>query len=185
MELVAGGSVKALIKEMGPLNNTLSVIFLKQILNGLSYLHRENVIHRDLKAANILKASDGAIKIADFGLAKIVEAVKSVQEASKMCGTPYWMAPEIIYGKGFSDRVDIWGVGVTAFEFLQGEPPFRDFDRRVALYQIEMGRTWEKCVEKFPSTVSDDLRDFVMKCVELNPKDRPSAAQLLEHHLFY
>ena len=96
MEYVSGGSMRSFIQNNGPLSNKYTVKCLHHILLGLSYLHGETIIHRDLKAANVLKTSDGTIKIADFGASKRFDTLRSINGANTVVGTPYWMSPEVI-----------------------------------------------------------------------------------------
>ena len=96
MEYVSGGSMRSFIQNNGPLSNKYTVKCLHHILLGLSYLHHENIIHRDLKAANVLKTTDGTIKIADFGASKRFDTLRSINGANTVVGTPYWMSPEVI-----------------------------------------------------------------------------------------
>lgn len=96
MEYVSGGSMRAFIQNNGPLSNKYAIKCLHHILLGLSYLHQETIIHRDLKAANVLKTSDGTIKIADFGASKRFDTLRSIHGANTVVGTPYWMSPEVI-----------------------------------------------------------------------------------------
>jgi serine/threonine protein kinase len=96
MEYVSGGSMRSFIQNNGPLSNKYTVKCLNHILLGLSYLHHETIIHRDLKAANVLKTSDGTIKIADFGASKRFDTLRSIHGANTVVGTPYWMSPEVI-----------------------------------------------------------------------------------------
>ena len=96
MEYVSGGSMRSFIQNNGPLSNRYTIKCLHHILLGLSYLHQEAIIHRDLKAANVLKTSDGTIKIADFGASKRFDTLRSINGANSVVGTPYWMSPEVI-----------------------------------------------------------------------------------------
>lgn len=92
-------------------------MFILHAFKGLSSLHSKKIMHRDVKAANVLITSAQEIKIADFGISK--QLINLLSGASSVVGTPYWMAPAVIRGKiKYTDKVDIWGVGVTTFEFL-------------------------------------------------------------------
>jgi serine/threonine protein kinase len=104
-------------------------------LEGLVYLHEQGVIHRDIKAANILTTKEGHVKLADFGVAK-----KSVpggeEDNDDPAGSPYWMAPEIIELNGATTKSDIWSVGCTIIELATGAPPYFDLDPTPALFKI-------------------------------------------------
>ena len=100
MEYVSGGSMRTFIKNNGPLSVKYAVKCLFHILSGLLYLHQKNIIHRDLKAANILKTTQGTIKIADFGASKQFDTLRSIHGVNTVVGTPYWMSPEVIKAEG-------------------------------------------------------------------------------------
>ncbi|KAF8779935.1 hypothetical protein HU200_002205 [Digitaria exilis] len=152
-----------------------------KILNGLLYLHQRNVLHsmllpcvtRDIKCANILVDACGLVKLADFGLAKEM-SILSQARSSK--GTVFWMAPEVAKAKPHGPPADIWSLGCTVLEMLTGKVPYPDMEWTHALLKIGRGIPPE-----IPNTLSEDARDFIKKCVQANPNDRPSAAQLLEH----
>ena len=108
---------------------------MTQVLQGLQYLHDQGVIHRDIKGANILTTKDGTVKLADFGVSTSTLASGQDKEA-QVVGTPYWMAPEIIQLSGASSASDIWSVGCTVIELLQGRPPYHNLAAMPALFAI-------------------------------------------------
>jgi serine/threonine protein kinase len=104
---------------------------MSQVLQGLVYLHEQGVIHRDIKGANILTTKDGTVKLADFGV-----ATKSNVNEYSVVGTPYWMAPEVIELSGASTSSDIWSLGCTVIELLDGRPPYHKLQPMPALFRI-------------------------------------------------
>lgn len=104
------GSVKDEIRMHGALKETLVRKYTKQILEGLRYLHHYEVVHRDIKSANILRDSCGNVKIADFGAGKRLQTICCQSAANTFTGTPYYMAPEVINGKTYGRKADIWFV---------------------------------------------------------------------------
>ncbi|KAL9986220.1 hypothetical protein ACROYT_G000330 [Oculina patagonica] len=108
MEYMAKGSLSDYLKNNGILCEPGSGKFTRQMLEGVSFLHSKNVIHRDIKGLNVLLDGSGNVKLADFGLSKIIQKIGSKTNLDSHCGTPYWMAPEIVLGKGYGRKVDIW-----------------------------------------------------------------------------
>ncbi|KAF9280780.1 hypothetical protein BGZ68_007026 [Mortierella alpina] len=132
LELCENGSLRSLCKNFGKLPEHLGAMYITQVLDGLIYLHDQGVIHRDIKGANILATKDGLVKLADFGVATLSTDVGDMSVA----GTPYWMAPEIIELSGATTASDIWSVGCTVIELLDGEPPYHTLPPMGALYRI-------------------------------------------------
>lgn len=109
-------------------------VYMTQVLQGLQYLHDQGVIHRDIKGANILTTKDGTVKLADFGVS--TSTLAAPDKEAQVVGTPYWMAPEIIQLSGASSASDIWSVGCTVIELLQGKPPYHNLAAMPALFAI-------------------------------------------------
>lgn len=107
---------------------------MTQVLQGLQYLHDQGVIHRDIKGANILTTKDGTVKLADFGVS--TSTLTGPDKEAQVVGTPYWMAPEIIQLSGATSASDIWSVGCTVIELLQGRPPYHHLAAMPALFAI-------------------------------------------------
>ncbi|KAM0926868.1 hypothetical protein ACQ4PT_003044 [Festuca glaucescens] len=172
LELVTQGSLAALYQKYCLQDSQVSA-YTRQILNGLNYLHQRNVLHRDINCANLLVDANGLVKLADFGLAKEM-SILSQARSSK--GTVYWMAPEVAKAKPHGPPADIWSLGCTVLEMLTGKVPYPDMEWTHALLKIGRG-----IPPNIPNTLSEDARDFIVRCVQSNPKDRPSAAELLDH----
>lgn len=129
MEFVNGGELFSYLRREGRLSLEFARFYSAEILLAFQYLHERNIVYRDLKPENLLLDSQGHIKITDFGFAKIVES-----RTWTLCGTPEYLAPEIIQSKGHSKGVDFWALGVLLFEMIAGYPPFYD-ENPFGIYQ--------------------------------------------------
>ncbi|KQJ98302.1 mitogen-activated protein kinase kinase kinase NPK1 [Brachypodium distachyon] len=176
LEFVPGGSIQSLLGRLGAFPEPVIRKYTKQILHGLEYLHRNGIIHRDIKGANILVDNKGCIKLADFGASKQVE--KLATAAKTMKGTPYWMAPEVIVGSGHDFSADIWSVGCTVIEMATGKTPWNQEIQEVSLLYY-VGTT--KSHPPIPEHLSPEAKDFLLKCLQKEPELRSSASNLLQH----
>lgn len=174
MEYLSGGSIKGYCKTQ-PLEESMIAVILKDTLQALVYLHHEKRIHRDIKADNILIGSNGEIKLADFGVAG--QLTTTMSKRATTCGTPYWMAPEVISQSGYNQKADIWSLGITAIEMAKGVPPNHTLHPMKAM--MEIGRNPNP--PQLDSTFSRDFRDFVAQCCKRSQMERPTAERLLLH----
>ena len=174
LEYMENGSLSQIVKKFGVFSEAVAMAYIKQVLDGLAYLHAQGVIHRDIKGANILTTKDGLVKLADFGVA--IKLGENDESEASVVGTPYWMAPEIIEMSGQSSACDIWSVGCVVVELLTSAPPYFDLAPMAALFRIVTDPH-----PPLPERVSSMLRDFLLKCFLKEPKMRGSAVKLLRH----
>ncbi|KAL2477513.1 Mitogen-activated protein kinase kinase kinase 1 [Forsythia ovata] len=172
LELVTKGSLARLYQKYRLRDSQVSA-YTRQILSGLNYLHCKDVVHRDIKCANILVDVSGSVKLADFGLAKATK----LNDIKSCKGTPFWMAPEVVNQRnhGYGRAADIWSLGCTVLEMLTGQIPYSHLEGMQALFRIGRGE-----LPPIPNSLSRDAQDFILKCLQVNPDNRPTAAQLLE-----
>jgi len=173
MEYCALGSIEHIMEVTGrTLSENQASYILSSIVKGLNYLHLNKVLHRDIKCANLLLNTAGEIKLADFGIARFLEG-----NAFSTYGTPHWMAPEIWAESGYDYAADIWSLGITAYECVEGEPPYEDIGPMAVYLQIK-----QRGAPRFanPEDYSPDFVNFVNACLEIDPKKRPTSTQLLE-----
>ncbi|KAF7363473.1 STE11-like protein [Mycena sanguinolenta] len=179
LEYVPGGSVTALLRNYGAFEEPLVKNFVRQILQGLIYLHERDIIHRDIKGANILVDNKGGIKISDFGISKKVEdgmGAGNRMHRPSLQGSVFWMAPEVVKQSGHTPKADIWSVGCLVVEMLTGEHPWATLTQMQAIFKI--GSSAKPTI---PSDISNDAQDFLQRTFELDQEARPSAAELLQH----
>ncbi|KAK3082811.1 hypothetical protein FSP39_006009 [Pinctada imbricata] len=179
MEFMSGGSVKDVLNRYGALTESVTRRHTRQILEGLAYLHKNVIVHRDIKAANILRDNDGNVKLSDFGASKRLQTICSAAGLKSVVGTPYWMAPEVINGEGYGRKADLWSVGCTIVEMLTKKPPWAEFETMAAIYKIAME---ERPRFTLPDNVSQDCKDVLSLTFRRNAQERPSAIDLLNHH---
>ncbi|WOL07396.1 hypothetical protein Cni_G16137 [Canna indica] len=175
LEYVSGGSIHRLLQEYGQFGEPAIRSYTQQILSGLAYLHAKNTVHRDIKGANILVDPYGRVKLADFGMAKHITG-QSCPLSFK--GSPYWMAPEVIKNSnGCNLAVDIWSLGCTVLEMATSKPPWSQYEGIAAMFKI--GNSKE--LPKIPDHLSDEGKDFIRRCLQRDPSNRPTAVELLQH----
>ncbi|XP_060621081.2 serine/threonine-protein kinase 10 isoform X1 [Anolis sagrei] len=182
IEFCPGGAVDATMLELDRgLTEPQIQVVCRQMLEALNYLHSKRIIHRDLKAGNVLLTLDGDIKLADFGVS--AKNMKTFQKRDSFIGTPYWMAPEVVMCETMKDtpydyKADIWSLGITLIEMAQIEPPHHELNPMRVLLKIAKS---DPPMLSFPSKWSPHFKDFLKIALDKNPETRPSAAQLLEH----
>ncbi|URE00847.1 hypothetical protein MUK42_21078 [Musa troglodytarum] len=175
LEYVSGGSIHKLLQEYGQFGEPAIRSYTQQILSGLAFLHAKNTVHRDIKGANILVDPNGRVKLADFGMAKHITG-QSCRLSFK--GSPYWMAPEVIKNSnGCNHAVDIWSLGCTVLEMATSKPPWSQYEGIAAIFKI--GNSKE--LPTIPDHLSNDGKDFIRCCLQRDPSNRPTAAELLQH----
>lgn len=175
MEYMDGGSLTEMISICKMTEPQIAAV-CRDVLKGLYYLHSFNRIHRDIKSDNILLTIDGKIKLADFGYC--AQLSSATQKRNSVVGTPYWMAPELIRGQDYDTRVDIWSLGVMAIEMAEGEPPYLEFPPVRALFLIATNGC-PKIAD--PGAWSSLFKDFMDRCLDMDPQKRPLAKTLRTH----
>ncbi|XP_008334482.1 serine/threonine-protein kinase TAO3 isoform X1 [Cynoglossus semilaevis] len=174
MEYCLGSASDLLEVHKKPLREVEIAAITHGALLGLAYLHSQNMIHRDVKAGNILLTELGQVKLADFGSASIASP------ANSFVGTPYWMAPEVILAMDegqYEGKVDIWSLGITCIELAERKPPLFNMNAMSALYHIAQNDSPTLQSNEW----SDPFRSFVDFCLQKIPQDRPSSGELLRH----
>jgi mitogen-activated protein kinase kinase kinase len=181
LEYVPGGSVQTMLNSYGALREPLVRSFVRQIVTGLAYLHGRDIIHRDIKGANILVDNKGGIKISDFGISKKIEASNLLNGAGSnknrpsLQGSVFWMAPEVVKQTSYTRKADIWSLGCLVVEMMTGTHPYPDCSQLQAIFKIGGA----KASPNIPEEASAEAKTFLSQTFELDHTKRPSAEELL------
>ena len=191
LEYVPGGSIASALASYGVFEENLIRSYVRQILTGLMYLHEKNIIHRDIKSANILIDNNGIIKITDFGISKkmpggqdrgsVISLYSSPAQqqnrSSALQGSIFWMSPEVVKHYHYSKKSDVWATACVIIEMLTGDRPWPNMPQMAALFKIGNGEHPE-----IPTgSVSPALQLFLDDCFIFNYKKRPSATALMSY----
>uniref|UniRef100_A0A6M2DVN4 Putative serine/threonine protein kinase n=1 Tax=Xenopsylla cheopis TaxID=163159 RepID=A0A6M2DVN4_XENCH len=182
IEYCDGGALDSIMVELEKgLTESQIAYVCQHMCEGLSFLHKSKVIHRDLKAGNVLLTMAGGVKLADFGVS--AKNKHTLQKHDTFIGTPYWMAPELVLCETFRDnpydfKVDIWSLGITLIELAQTEPPNHEMSPLRVLLKIQKN---DPPKLDAPSKWSKDFNGFLAKALTKDPNQRPSADLLLKH----
>ncbi|KAL1954682.1 hypothetical protein VTO42DRAFT_834 [Malbranchea cinnamomea] len=186
LEYVPGGSIATMLRQYNTFQEPLIRNFVRQILGGLSYLHSRDIIHRDIKGANILVDNKGSVKISDFGISKRVEAstMLGANASSKghlhrpsLQGSVYWMAPEVVRQTAHTKKADIWSLGCLVIEMFIGAHPFPNCSQLQAIFAIGSNQARPPA----PENASKEATAFLDMTFEVDYEKRPSAEELLNH----
>lgn len=173
MELCGGGDLLNYVRKRRRLKEDLAKYFFKQIIEALHYIHQKNIVHRDIKLDNILLDHEGNVKICDFGVSKLVRPGELMTE---QCGTPAYIAPEILLDKGYKGYgVDVWSAGVVLYSMLYGTVPFKGNSMNELHKLIIRGNV------TFKDDISEEARDLLKRLLEWDPNLRLSTDQILRH----
>eukprot|EP01012_Entosiphon_sulcatum_P066297 TRINITY_DN95465_c0_g1_i1.p1 TRINITY_DN95465_c0_g1~~TRINITY_DN95465_c0_g1_i1.p1 ORF type:complete len:640 (+),score=91.83 TRINITY_DN95465_c0_g1_i1:73-1992(+) len=183
LEFCAGGDLSKWIKQNGRLEEDVGRRLMRQLASGMHFLHERHLVHRDLKPQNLLLTTPdihrAVIKIADFGFARYV---KPLDLAQTLCGSPVYMAPEILGKRSYGAAVDLWSAGAVAFEMLFGRPPFGGDSL------LDLQRTIEKGLV-MPAAVADRLsppcKHLLRGLLQPDPRNRLSHADFFQHPWLY
>ncbi|KAI8993411.1 kinase-like domain-containing protein [Pilobolus umbonatus] len=179
-DLCTGGELFARIIEKGTYTEADASNLVRQMLEGLVYLHSQDIVHRDIKPENLLFKTpdeDARLLITDFGLSKLLKNNNEVLTTA--CGTPGYVAPEVLKGTGHGKPVDLWSVGVITYTVLSGYTPFFGEDQNELFEHIMRGKY--EYDEDYWCDISDEAKDFIDKLLTFNPKNRITAEEALKH----
>ncbi|KAF9815016.1 hypothetical protein SFRURICE_010574 [Spodoptera frugiperda] len=172
LELCKRRSMMELHKRRKAITEPETRFYMHQILLGVQYLHSKRIIHRDLKLGNLFLDDDLHVKIGDFGLAARIEY--EGERKQTLCGTPNYIAPEILTKKGHSFEVDIWSLGCIMYTLLVGKPPF----------ETSTLKDTYKRIKQIPSSLRKPAASMIVLQLQSNPARRPSVDKLLQHEFF-
>lgn len=179
LELATGGELQTIIDNKGQLSEEKARTCMREVLRALNHLHKQSIIHLDLKPQNILLSGndvEDGLKLCDFGIARIVGDTGKIME---ILGTPDYVAPEVLQYEPLSLRTDIWSIGVLTYVLLTGYSPFGGDNKQETSLNIT------KCLLTFPEElfedVSEDAIDFIKCALRIKPKERPTVEECLEH----
>ena len=186
LEYIPGGSIGSCLRKHGKFDEGLVSSMTRQTLDGLAYLHREGVLHRDLKADNILLDTDGTCKISDFGISKKSDNIYGNDVTNGMQGSVFWMAPEVVrsQGQGYSAKVDIWSLGCVVLEMFAGRRPWAKEETIGAIYKLGSLNQAPPIPDDVSETVSPNAINFMLNCFTIDPSERPTAETLLRQDPF-
>jgi len=182
MEYCEGGSVLDLMQLCHKqLSEEQIAVICAHMLKGLIYLHSHHIVHRDLKAGNVLLTRDGRAKLADFGVS--AKLTKTIEKKKTIVGSPYWMAPEVITvtkdnQEGYDMKADIWSLGITAIEMAEGKPPLFEIASLRVIFLIPVR---DPPTLKESSKWSSDCNGFLQTCLQKDARKRPTSTELLQH----
>ena len=184
MEYVPKGNLYNLIKanKNKGIDKVMVAKIMRDLINAIHYLHSLNppIIHRDIKPENILLTNDNQIKLTDFGWANYINFQDELR--STFCGTPLYLAPEMIENTGHGKNIDIWCLGVLLFELLIGIPPFSGKNREILIQNIlKVNISWPKNQKK---EIDNDAKDLIIKILKKNPKERITLEEMVKHPFF-
>uniref|UniRef100_UPI00398ED3D5 mitogen-activated protein kinase kinase kinase 1 isoform X1 n=2 Tax=Pristiophorus japonicus TaxID=55135 RepID=UPI00398ED3D5 len=186
VEWMAGGSVSHLLNKYGAFKEQVIINYNEQLLRGLAYLHENQIIHRDIKGANLLIDSTGQrLRIADFGAAARLasKGTGAGEFQGQLLGTIAFMAPEVLRGQQYGRSCDVWSVGCVIIEMACAKPPWnaeKHSNHLALIFKIASATS----APTIPSHLSPPLRDVALRCLELQPQDRPPSRELLKHPAF-
>jgi len=177
MEYIDGGSVLDRMKKAGkPLSEKEIAVIVREVLLGLQYLAKDERIHRDIKAANILLSNEGQVKLADFGATG--QLTDTMTKCNTFVGSPYWMAPEVMTQNKYDGKADIWSLGITCIEMATGKPPNATVHPMQVIALIP-NKPPPKLTESETVKFSDEFKEFVSRCLVKKATERPNINELL------
>jgi len=177
MDFINGGELFFHLQNDRRFTNERARFYAAQICLGISHLHASGIIYRDLKPENLLLDSSGNVKITDFGLSK--EGLEGNQRTKTFCGTPEYLAPEVLDGKAYSKAVDWWSVGTLIFEMLTGLPPFYSEDVQ-KMYSMKLNAELT-----IPDYVEEEAQDIIFKFLDRNPETRLRDIEEIKKHVWF
>jgi mitogen-activated protein kinase kinase kinase len=169
LEYISGGSVGSCLRKHGKFEESVVSSLTRQTLAGLAYLHREGILHRDLKADNILLDLDGTCKISDFGISKKTDNIYGNDVTNSMQGSVFWMAPEVVrsQGQGYSAKVDIWSLGCVVLEMFAGRRPWSKEEAVGAIYKLGSLNEAPPIPDDVSSSISALAVGFMYDCFQM------------------
>ena len=174
MEYAEGGDLQKKIKDQ---NNELFsenqiLDWFTQVCLALKHVHDRKIIHRDLKSPNIFLTKENTVKLGDFGIARVLSHTK--EKAKTVVGTPYYLSPEIIEGRDYTFKTDLWSLGVILYEMCALSPPFKANNLNFLALKIVKGN-----YSPIPAIFSTDIREIIAKLLNVDPNKRPSVHEIL------
>ncbi|OHS93739.1 Serine/threonine-protein kinase pakC [Tritrichomonas foetus] len=176
MEYMNGGTLSQILNYIELTEPQIAYI-VNKLLKAVLSLHRNNLIHRDIKCGNVFLSKDGSIKLGDFGFATQIS--ERYNPHSSIVGSPYWMAPELVSGFEYSFPIDIWSIGILCRELADGQPPLSELPPRKAMSVVQ-----KNGLNRMPNDDgkwSIEFIDFVDSCTRFNPEERPTIEELINH----
>ncbi|XP_065900797.1 mitogen-activated protein kinase kinase kinase 3-like [Dysidea avara] len=180
MTYTPGCTLRQQLRERGPVSEETARKYTRQLLEGVSYLHNNDILHGGITSRNIMIGSDGDVQLAEYGLYGPLQPINTTRE--RWGADDFWcyVAPELIKGERVLVKLkaDIWSIGCTTMEMLTGHPPYHDYNLMAGIFKV----VTEPMVIDLPPQCSDHAKDFLQSCFIHEIQDRPTASKLLEHH---